>query len=46
MSLMIRMGQVENAETETEVRKWNYGNRSTKVRKKAAYRRLVHKCAL
>ena len=32
-------GQVENAETETEVRK-------RKWEKKTAYRRLVHECAL
>ena len=31
-------GQVENAETETEVRKRKYGNGNTEVRRKAAYR--------
>ena len=39
-------GQVENAETETEVRKRKYENGSTEVRRKTAYWCLVHKCAL
>ena len=39
-------GQVENAEMETEVWKWKYGNGNTEVRRKAVYRCLVHECAL
>ena len=35
-------GQVENA----EVGKQKYGNGSTEVRRKVAYRCLVHECAL
>ena len=40
------LGQVENAETEMEVRKQKYGNGNTEVRRKAAYQCLVHECAL
>ena len=39
-------GQVENGEMETEVQKQKYGNGNTVVRRKAAYRCLVHECAL
>ena len=35
-------GQVENTEMETEVRKQKYRNGNTEVRRKAAYRCLLH----
>ena len=38
LNKQMELGQVENAETETEVRKWKYRNGNTEVRRKAAYR--------
>jgi len=40
------MGKVEKAETETEVRKQNYGNGNMEVRRKLPIGSLVDECGL
>ena len=46
MITLVLSGQVENAETETEVRKRKYRNGNTEVRKKTPIGGLVDECDL